>query len=393
MFSKIVLALALAVSSATATENKMISVPMHKRSNKEFIASRRAQMAYLAAMKTDGGEGSITITDYSNAQYYGEITLGTPGQGFEVIFDTGSSNLWVASSNCDSSCGTHPEYDANASSTYSPNGTKFEVEYGSGACQGYLSEDILEWGGISVQQTFAEVTDASGMGVAYKVGHFDGILGLAFDELAVCDFPYVMDCIETPFHNLIDQGLVSEPVFSFYLGDLKKFGRYGYDGELLLGGSNPQYYTGDINYVDLKSADYWRIEMDSVTMNGDVVGDASETTAIVDSGTSLLVGPEDAVTAIAESCNATANFEGEYFVDCDATLPELVVNINGIAYPLAGSDLVLNSGGECLLMIMSIDLTGTGVDWILGDVFMRKYYSIFDYTNQRIGLALANHNQ
>mmetsp|Transcript_28689 Transcript_28689/g.33878 ORF Transcript_28689/g.33878 Transcript_28689/m.33878 type:complete len:394 (-) Transcript_28689:197-1378(-) len=393
MFSKIVLALCLLVGAEAAADKKMISVPMHRRPNKEFMASRHAQMAYLNAIKSDGGEGSITVTDYSNAQYYGEITLGTPGQGFEVIFDTGSSNLWVAGSGCDSSCGSHPEYDSDASSTYQANGTLFEVQYGSGACQGYLSKDILQWGGISSEQTFAEVTDASGMGVAYKVGHFDGILGLAFDELAVCDFPYVMDCIETPFHNLIDAGLVNEPIFSFYLGDLKNFGRYGYDGELLLGGTNQQYYTGDINYVPLKSADYWRIEMDSVTMNGAVVGDATATTAIVDSGTSLLVGPEDAVTAIAYSLNATANFEGEYFVDCDATLPTLTFTINGIDYPLEGSDLVLNSGGECLLMIMSIDLTGTGVDWILGDVFMRKYYSIFDYTNQQVGFALANHNQ
>ena len=300
----------------------------------------------------------------------------------------------MAGSECDSSCGGHPEYDANASSTYTPNGTLFEIVYGSGACTGYLSQDTLTWAGMALpNQGFAQITDASGMGVAYKVGHFDGILGLAFDELAVCDFPYKSNCVQTPFSRMISEGLVDEPVFSFYLGDLKNFGRYGYDGELMIGGSDPQYYTGDVTWVPLKSADYWRIEMDSITVGGTPVTTPDSTTAIVDSGTSLLVGPEDAVSSIAASLNATANFAGEYFVDCDADLPDMVVTISGVDFTLVGSDLVLNSGGECLLMIMGMDLVGTGVDWILGDVFMRKYYTIFDYTNQKVGIATAVHNE
>jgi hypothetical protein len=138
---------------------------------------------------------SIILHDYQNSQYYGDITVG--GQTFSVIFDTGSSNLWIPSKSCSTSCLRKHKYDSSLSNTYKPNGTEFNIVYGSGPVSGFLSSDIIEMGGYSIpDQTFAEITDTKGLGLAYKLGKFDGILGMAFDSISI-------DNVASPFYNLM----------------------------------------------------------------------------------------------------------------------------------------------------------------------------------------------
>lgn len=327
-------------------------------------------------------DGSIVINDYENSQYYGEISLGSPEQKFEVIFDTGSSDLWVASTQCDDSCGRHAKYDSTKSSTYIKNGTDFNIMYGSGPVSGFESVDNMNMGGLIVkEQEFAEITDASGLGAAYKLGKFDGILGLAFPILSVNHVP-------TAFQNVVSQGLVDKAEFAFYLGSstLDK-------GELVLGGTDPAHYTGDFTYVNLKAATYWEISLDNMVVDGTSYA-SSGTSAIVDSGTSILTGPSDAVDAVAKKLGAKAFIEGEYLIACDYTLPNLEFVIGGNTYSLSPEDYLIPDGDICLLGLMALDIPRpTGPLWILGDVFMRKYYTVFDVENTRVGFALANHER
>jgi len=351
---------------------------LKKRDNHEFVQNlitRSKKLTYTSS------EGSIVINDYENAQYYGEINLCTPGQSFEVIFDTGSSDLWVASVNCDDTCGRHAKYDASKSSSYIQNGTAFNIMYGSGPVSGYQSVDSLNMGGLVIsQQEFAEVTDAGGLGAAYKMGKFDGILGMAFPILSVNKVP-------TPFSNLVSQGLIDTAEFAFYLGN-SRLDR----GELTLGGTDPAHYTGDITWVPLLAATYWEITLDNLQINGESFVGAGESKAIVDSGTSIMTGPSNEVQKIADALGAKAFIEGEYLIACDYTLPDIEFTINGNVYSLAPVDYLIPDGDICLLGLMALDISQpTGPLWILGDVFMRKYYTVFDTANERVGFALANH--
>jgi hypothetical protein len=357
----------------------LVRFPVQKRDNSEFVASLRSRA--LKGFKNNykfKGDGSIVINDYENSQYYGEISLGSPAQKFQVIFDTGSSDLWVASSKCDSSCGRHAKYDATKSSTYTANGTIFHIEYGSGPVSGFQSIDNLNMGGLVVKDyEFAEVTDASGLGAAFMLGKFDGILGMGFPILSVNKLP-------PAFFSLLDQGLIETAQFAFYLGN-------NAPGELTLGGSDPAHYSGELVWEPLKAATYWEINMQQFTVAGKSYVTGGAASAIVDSGTSLLTGPSEVVADIAKQIGAKMIIEGEYMLKCDYdNLPNFDITIGGNVYSLSPVDYLIPDGGLCLLGMMGMDIPPpTGPLWILGDILMRKYYTVFDTENKRVGFALA----
>merc|ERR1711998_347317 len=359
-------------SSVHEEKGQVFQIPIKKRSNDEVVQGRLFnQKTMLGASPAD-----VKINDFQNAQYYGEATVGTPPQTFNVIFDTGSANLWVPNKKVGIRGLFKHKYDSSKSSTYVKNGTVFKIQYGSGPVSGIWSQDTFAIGGVSAkQQDFAEVEDASGLGLAYAIGKFDGILGMGWDRISV-------DGVKTPFHSLVDSGNLASPVFAFYLGNNQP-------GELTIGGTDKSHYTGDFAYVPLKSEDYWRIELDDFKISGKSV--TTTKTAIVDSGTSLLAGPKDDVAAIAKSLGATSVMGKEYiFSDCTKGGPDMDITIAGKDYTFKFADYTIQSGSTCLFAMMGIDVPApNGPLWILGDVFMRKYYTVFDWGNKRLGFATA----
>merc|ERR1712032_1101415 len=350
----------------------------------DIAAGMQQKVVTMESSVTSSRGDPVVINDYQNAQFFGPIKVG--GQEFQVIFDTGSANVWVPGKACGFlTCWLHPRYDESKSSTYEKDGREYSVQYGSGPVEGFFSKDTVTVGDIDVKgQPFAEVSKVSfgPLNIAFAAGKFDGLLGLGFKSISQYQIP-------TPFEAMISQKLIDEPVFAFYLQSDASA-----QGELVFGGVDNKHFTGDLVNVPLISETYWEVTLDKMTYGGERV--ASSQKAIIDSGTSLLAGPKDAVAALAKKAGATSVLGKEYVIDCKkaASLPSLTVTLGGKDFTLEGSDYVINAGGQCLFAMIGIDVPAPrGPLWIMGDVFMKKYYCVFDYGNKQMRIAPAAKTQ
>ncbi|XP_049921107.1 pepsin A-like [Epinephelus moara] len=316
--------------------------------------------------------GTESMTNDADLSYYGVISIGTPPQSFTVIFDTGSSNLWVPSVYCNSqACQNHRKFNPQQSSTFKWGDQPLSIQYGTGSMTGRLAIDNVEVGGITVQNQVFGISQTEAPFMAHMAA--DGILGLAFQTIAA-------DNVVPVFDNMVKQGLVSQPLFSVYLSS------HGDQGsEVVFGGIDNSHYTGQVTWVPLTSATYWQIKMDGVKINGQTVACAGGCQAIIDTGTSLIVGPTNDINNMNSWVGASTNQYGESTVNCQnvGSMPEVTFTLNGHDFTLPASAYVSQNYYGCN--------TGFGQGgselWILGDVFIREYYAIFDAQARYIGLA------
>jgi len=373
----------LAFFAIVALAAAMVNIPIKVQNvNEKERAARIAKRAMARFNPKVRYNHDIPLSDYSEAQFYGPITIGTPAQEFKVIFDTGSSNLWVPSVKCtEISCKLHKRYDAEKSSTYKANGTSFDIMYGSGNISGYVSNDVVGLADVTVKgQDFAEVVKESGL--AFTVGKFDGIMGLAFDSISVGHATPV-------WYNMMHQGLVDKKMFAFWLAR-NTTGMMG--GQLTLGGYDKTLFRGDLKYVPLTEKNYWQIHMDAVNfMYRNLCGERG-CKAIVDSGTSMITGPSNLVNMINGQLGCIISGGECSWLHCPeySTLPNLEFVLNNYSFVLTPQEYIMETGGACISCLMAMDIAEPiGPLWILGDRFMEKFYTVFDYENSRVGFAEA----
>merc|ERR1712014_252944 len=293
----------------------------------------------------------VAVSNFLNAQYFSEIQIGTPPQEFKVVLDTGSSNLWVPSQDCGSiACYLHSKYDHSDSSTYKKNGSEFQIRYDSGELEGYVSQDTVQIGDLKIKdQLFAEATSEPGL--AFAFGRFDGIMGLGYDTISVNHIP-------PPFYNMIDQGLLDEPVFAFYLGDTNN----GDESEAIFGGVNKEHYTGEMTKIPLRRKAYWEVDLDAITF----------------------------AELLNKEIGAKKSFNGQYTVECEKRdeLPDLTFTLSGYNFTIGPHDYILEVQGSCISSFMGFDIPEpAGPLAILGDAFLRQWYSVYDLGNDAVGLA------
>lgn len=206
-------------------------------------------------------------------------------------------------------------------------------------------------GDITIKnQDFAEATEEPGL--AFAFGRFDGILGLGFDTISV-------NKIVPPFYNMIDQGLIDEPVFAFYLGNTAN----GEDdeAEAIFGGINEDHYTGKMTYIPLRRKAYWEVDLDSIKF-GDASAELEKTGVILDTGTSLIALPSDLADLLNKEMGAKKGYNGQYTVECDKrdSLPDMSFTLSGHEFSITPYDYILEVQGSCISSFFGMDFPPPG---------------------------------
>lgn len=377
------------ISSARARSS--VAVKLNRWSSRATFQREALQRQLKGSLPLRSQTHSHTHGNHPS-EYFGTITIGSPAQEFQVIFDTGSGNLLLSSASCDSlACTKHRRFNASQSSSSlniafaskpdTPVGDDGDQDvlnlvYGTGEATGVIVKDRVCVGSTCANADFVAAIEESD--APFAEAPFDGILGMGLTKLSEAPALNLLDC-------MVREKAIKHAMFSVFLGASETE-----ESEIIFGSYKPQHVASSIFWVPvMKGTGFWQVPMDSVTVAGKYFASrGNNASAVLDTGTSLLAGPPDVVNALLDKLNVASNCSNF------ASLPDIGFVIAGRPLSLSPEDYVDRdaASNECTLPLMTQEVKpGESPSWILGDPFLRKYYTIYNRDKMEVGFALAAH--
>lgn len=339
--------------------------PFSKRENKySIVTAAQPRQTDSVAIDQDG-------TDFS---YFSRVNFGASGKIIYMLVDTGAASTWIMGSNCTSEpCASHNTFGPQDSSTLRLTDSKFNLTYGTGTVSGSVSNDSISMAGFSVPFSFGLATTVSEDFLTYPM---DGILGLGRPALKIMESPTIMETIENK--NLLPANIIGI--------HLQRNSDGFTDGEINFGSLDNTRYSGNLSYTATTPDNaLWEIPVDDVIVGG-ITCNFSSKTGIIDTGTSFILLPPADAQRFHVLIPQSQQVGEVYNIPCASTVT-VQIKISGVLYSITSKDYVgnsINGGRLCSSNIIGRQTFGPD-KWLLGDVFLKNVYTVFDFDKNRIG--------
>jgi hypothetical protein len=241
--------------------------------------------------------------------------------------------------------------------------------------------DVVTIGDVSIPNQAVELAEKLSPSFQQSGGS-DGLLGLAWPVLNTVK-PIQQ---ATPVQNMITMGLVSLPVFTVNLdrGDDNGFYTFG-----VIDAAKANVSEFDIKYTAIDSSQgFWRFSSTQAIVNGKTIT-LSGNTAIADTGTTLALVSDSIVSEIYSAIPGSRmdNSQGGFVFPKDATVPDVAFAVGDHMFTINATDFAYGLPDDNGMLFGGIQSRGSNPFDILGDIFLKSVYVVFDQGNTRIGVA------
>ncbi|GAA99346.1 hypothetical protein E5Q_06041 [Mixia osmundae IAM 14324] len=317
--------------------------------------------------------------------YFATFLVGTPPRPYKVLADSGSSDFWLASTQC-TDCGPHQKLGQDNSKTFLANQTTFSVKYGTGEVSGDLATDTLMLGNLLLPAHRFGVATKESVDFSASDVPFDGLMGLAKSKLS-------NQKVLTPIEDLAARGLVKSAQMSYVIPRFQDNAADGLNsGQITFGGVDLSRVKAGSKIQTLQNVNkkgFFAAAM-SLSVNGESLN-MTNLEALLDTGTTLIVAPDPIAKAIhAQIPGAQSDGQGGFTIPC-TTSNTVTLTFDGVPYDIDPRDLKFQPvtddlNGMCTSGITSGSIGGPN-ELLVGDVFLKNVVFSTDATADVIGLA------